>query len=351
MRTRFRLLPVAFALMAAVVLLAACGGSGGSGEDATKLLDQTFGSKAPIKSGTLGIAIAIDTGGAQGLNGPVNLKLAGPFESQGDKQLPKFDFTIGVDAAGQNLQLGAISTGDAGFVRFQGQDYALSPEVFASFKKGFEESQAQADKSKGNQTLATLGVDPRDWLKDAKVEGDETVAGTETIHVSAEIDVPKLLDGVNTVLAKAGSVTGQNQQVPRKLSDQQRKAAQDAIEKATFDVYTGKDDKILRKLVVDVDFKDSKGEKGKVEFSVTIGELNTPQSIQAPVNAKPLSDLTDALKGGGLGGLLGGAAGGAGSTDGGAPGNGDTVQAYTQCLQNAQGDITAQQACAKLLTP
>jgi len=27
------------------------------------------------------------------------------------------------------------------------------------------------------------------------------------------------------------------------------------------------------------------------------------------------------------------------------------VQAYTQCLQNAQGDITAQQACAKLLTP
>ncbi|MCX6385649.1 MAG: hypothetical protein NTV40_03270 [Solirubrobacterales bacterium] len=303
MLRHLRQFPVALALIGAVAAIASSGC--GASEDPTKLIDQTFGSKAPIKSGKLGILIAVDSKGTAGINGPLKIKLAGPFEGQGENKLPKFDFKITLGMSGQSIGVGLLSTGDGAFVSFGGQSYELSPKTFASFEKGFAQSQAQADKTKSNQILATLGIDPRDWLKDATVKGNKTIGDTETIQVNAAIDIPKLLNSLTTVLGKASSVTGAIKQIPQSLSAEELSALQKAITSATFDVYTGKDDKILRRLVIEIEVKDSKGRVGALDVTVDLSEVNVPQTIKAPANAKPFSDLSGVLKTIGLGGLTG----------------------------------------------
>jgi len=84
--------------------------------------------------------------------------------------------------------------------------------------------------------------------------------------------------------------------------------------------------------------------------------VGKPQTITAPQNAKPLSELTSQL--GGLGSVLGGGTGssGSGSSGSGSSGSssggpsGEALQAYSTCLQKADPSKPAElQKCADLL--
>jgi hypothetical protein len=67
-----------------------------------------------------------------------------------------------------------------------------------------------------------------------------------------------------------------------------------AVKDATIDVYTGKDDRLMRKLDVSVNFAPA-AEKVKnlvgasVRFTVEISDPNRPVTVQAPTNARPYS--------------------------------------------------------------
>jgi len=190
-----------------------------------------------------------------------------------------------------------------------------------------------------------------------------TFEGTTTIHIATGVDVSKLLDGIGQLLGKASQLgVSQTQRLPSTLTAAQKKQIQDAIQDPTFDVYTGKSDKIVRGITIKLKFNVPQASQqranglkgGQVTLDVKIGQLNQPQTINAPANAKPFSDLSSALSGlGALGALSGGATGGTGTTGGtgSSTGNSAKVQAYAQCVQQAAGDIGKQQACAKLLTP
>ena len=111
------------------------------------------------------------------------------------------------------------------------------------------------------------------------------------------------------------------------------------------------------------------GRSGTLTFTLEIDDLNQNQTINAPANAKPFSDLQQQLGGLGLGGALGGAGAGAGAGATGTPtapstgssssGSGSSgssssaaqqkVQRYAQCLQAANGDAAKAQKCATLL--
>ena len=61
----------------------------------------------------------------------MSLRLTGPFETQGKGKLPKFKLsTPRLEGDGQNIKAGLTSTGDKGFVTFQGTDYVVSDNVF-----------------------------------------------------------------------------------------------------------------------------------------------------------------------------------------------------------------------------
>ncbi len=208
-RPRILLLILAAVLAA---LIAGCGGSGGGGDSADEgtsvddLLTKTFSGTKKVESGKLDLSLGIDIQGSSDsqLQGPISLKLSGPFQTQGKGELPEFDMDASFEGAGQNLKAGLTSTGDKGFVNFQGTEYEVSDQVFQQFKTGYEQAQKQSKKKNGDeQSLATLGIDPRRWLTNAKNEGETKVGDTEVIKITGGVDVNKLLDDVNSALEKA----------------------------------------------------------------------------------------------------------------------------------------------------
>ena len=357
-------------LLAAALGLAACGsGSSGSGSSPQDVLRATFGPNRPVKSGRLDLGLSLDAKGLQGVTGPVALRLTGPFASGKDARLPTFDLTLGVLAGAQRYDAGAVSTGDKGFVRFQGQAYALSPALFQQFKDGFAKASAQSG-AKGSTTFKALGIDPLRWLKDPQGRGDEDVAGTPTRHVAAQVDVGKFLDDVNVLLGKADSigVAGSTAaKVPSRLTAQQIATIKGAVRSASFDVWSGKDDKTLRRMVIKVAFDvppaaraSAKGlQSGTLTLNLAIAGLNQPQTVRAPASSRPLSELTSALSA-----LTGGATGGTTAPSTTTPGTTTPPAAttppasgsgapssskYLDCLSAAGDDIAKVQRCASLL--
>ena len=299
--------------------LVACGG-----EDPQELINQTFQNTSDVRSGKIDVGLTINAQGSPQLSQPVTVKLTGPFQSQGQGKLPKFDFGVNINAAGQAYTAGATSTGTAGFVKVLGNAYELPPQLFASLQQNY--ARAQSSQNQG-ASLGSLGIEPRNWLVDPEVVGEEDVGGTATQHVSARIDVPKLLEDVNRAVAQARERNlPQAQSLPPSITPAQRQQVQEAIRNATFEFWTGSDDKVLRRLAIKIDFQVPAAERqgaggvsgGRLAFAYQLSGLNQPQQVAAPANPQPFAELVQAGRGG-LGALLG-AAGGAGGAPGAAPG-------------------------------
>jgi hypothetical protein len=349
----FRTLAVlVFALAAA--LLTACGGN--SSGDVKSTLDKAF--STPIRSARIDLEVTLKLDGVKQLNGPVKLSVQGPYETGGNQTIPKADWDIAASASGQNFSAGFISTGDNAWIGFQGQNYEVGKQVVAQINQQIKQAAGQ-NKNKG---FSQFGIDPRNWLTDAKDEGTEKVAGTDTDHVSAALDVSRFVDDLNQLVKKAGSSTGTSAQI----TPEQKKQIQDVVKNPRFDVYVGKADNVIRRLSADLSFSvpsDKQAQlgglkSGTLSFSIEFADVGKPQTITAPTSAKPLSELTSQL--GGLGSVLGGGSSsgssGSGSSGSGSSGSGSSgpsasaLQAYSKCLQKADPSKPAElQKCADLL--
>jgi hypothetical protein len=334
-------------------LVAGCGG-GGSGDqadastDVDQLLKDTFSGSKDIKSGKFDLALDVRAGGQ---TGALAVKIAGPFESQGKGKVPKLDITASFEGGGQNIEAGVTSTGDRGFVSFSGTDYEVSGPVWKQFIASYEQAG-----SKGNdQSLATLGIDPRKWLTNARNSGEAKVGDTDTVKITGDVDVTKLLDDVNAALQKIRSIGGSGAaNLPEQLTAEQKQQAADAIKDLSVEIYTGAEDKILRRMVVAMKVETPSGSSGgaqaaDVKFDLQLLDLNQGQDINAPESPKPFADLTSQLNSLGLGGL-GGLGGGSGSGSGSGGGTDQkNLEKYSQCIQDAAGNNDKIRKCADLL--
>jgi hypothetical protein len=345
---------VALVVLALVALgLAACGGSSSSkSSDARTLLDQTFSGTHKIKSGKASLHFSVDAHGDPSLQQPIKLAVNGPFQSAGKDQIPQFDLTVNIGAQGQSIQAGLTSTSDRVFVQFGGNAYEVPANLLAQLRQSMRQSQQQS--SKGKLSLGGIGIDPQRWLKDPKVVGKETVGGVETQHITAQLDVNALLADVDKLLAKLkqqGGVPGTSAaKIPSRIPDATRKQIEAAIKSSSVDVWTGASDKTLRKLALAVGVEPKNAGNGPkradVALSFELQDLNQPQTVKAPANVKPLSELLGQL-GGFLGGF-GGSSGGGGGSAGGA--TQQQLNAYANCLKAAGSDVAKAQKCATLLT-
>ena len=361
-----RLPLVLLVLLACLVGLSACGGD--DDEDVTTLLAQTFGGEADdVRSGRLDLNVRLNAKGLAQLQGPVSVRLSGPFESTKPRELPRFDFSLALSAQDQNIQAGAVSTGDKGFLRFQDQAYDIGEDLLKQFRDGYAEqakcTEEQGDKG-GGVSFRSLGVDPRRWLRDAERVGEEEVGGADTIHIASGIDVPRFLEDINRVLSRTD--VQQRQADPcnteqgdrpapqsRQLSEADRKQIAEAIKDARLDVWTGKDDKIMRRMNVELRFdvpqerrRNARGlQSGDIRFDLTLGGVNEEQRISAPADAQPLEQLTQRF-GGQVPGLGGGASGGTAPGAGTPAPTGEGSSEYMQCVNAAGEDIKKLQACA-----
>jgi hypothetical protein len=360
---RFRFLIVLATALTAAVAIAACGGDDGGGgdEDPQQVLDATFASGQTVDSGVFDVSLEVNAeGGDQG--GTLDASIGGPFQSE-EGAVPQFDVdaeaNLEAEGDGQDFSgsAGLTSTGEAAFVNFQDTDYEVPADAFSQFSSTFtqlqDQSEQQADAEGG--ALGALGIDPSNWLTDLTNEGDEDVEGTETVHISGSADVPELVGDLRSIAEKAPQAAGQ-QITPEQLS--QLDALTGIVESADIDVYSGKDDDILRKLEANLVLKppaaEGSPESVDVTFAITLSEVNEPQEIAAPADAKPLNELLGqfGLDSSALGSALGSAGAAAPVTPdaGGSPAGpaDDAAAAYLECLGNAQGEAALQQ-CEALL--
>ena len=329
-----------------------CGGdSADSGTSVDQLLDETFASGKSIDWGRLDSALDV----ASDSGDPVRLQVSGPFQSQGAGRLPQLDVDASFSGGGQSLEGGVTATADRAFVSYGGDTYEIAGPVFQQFKAGYEEAAKQSSGQK-DQSLASLGIDPRRWLTNAQNAGEAKVGDTDTIKITGDVDVPKLLDDVDGALEQVRRLGVQgSEQLPQRLTDDEKRQVEEAVEKLDVEIYTGADDRILRRMVIALGIKAPEGgEQGAdavdLRFDLQLLEVNEDQAIEAPQNAKSFDELVQQLEGLGLGNLgLPGAGAGAGGAGSGGAGQ-ENLEQYSQCIQKAGGNSEAVRKCADLLT-
>jgi hypothetical protein len=298
-----RLLILLALMLAGAATLSACGGE----EDVQAILEETFaGEDKEVDSGRVALGLRVTPTGGTPATGPIAARLEGPFAaSEEEDGLPAFDLDLSLNAGPQAFTAGVVSTGEAGFLRFQGGTFQLPEQVFAQFRQGYLQSRERSEQEEdGPQSFASLGIDPRGWLHDPQIVGEEEVGGAATTHIRADIDVAALLEDINRLLSQAGELgVAQPGQTPEQLTDEQRRLLTQAVRSAQMDLWTGADDRILRRLRLEVDYvipeearEEARGlTNGQLALEITIADLGEDQEIEAPEGARPLEELLGQL--------------------------------------------------------
>ena len=211
--------------------------------------------------------------------------------------------------------------------------------------------------------LASLGFPPASWRTNPTIVGTETVDGAPTTHLRAGVDVAALLADFDKLLAKESATTAKAG-LPTHISTSAASKVATALHGLSVDLWTGTSDSTLRRLTlgatVPVTGTTSTQLGGMTSaafrFSLDYTQLNQPQAIAAPTNARSYAQLQAKLKrlGSQLQSSLGGGLTGTGSTGGGSTGSGSTgsagqVSDYTTCINGAGGNVRKMQKCASLL--
>ena len=320
-RTRARAAILSLILVVGFAV-AGCGGDAGGDEDPGQVLDQTFDNPELIDSGVLDLSLE----GSAGAQGNISATLSGPFDGLADTStVPQADLAASVDVQGVtqsfNVEGGLTVTGENAYVTYQGQAYEVGTQIFRQIQSLFAQNVAQRQEGRGEQSFSetckrlirssggdvtACDVDVTSWLTNLSNEGTESVEGEEAIHVSGDADVDRIFSDLSGIVRQLPGAGAQS----RGLSQLQR--LRRAITSATIDVYSGVDDRLLRRLdlglVVDLSALSSASviPLGTLDLtaSVTLADLNTPQTVTAPENPRPGADLGTGL--GPLGSLDGG---------------------------------------------
>jgi hypothetical protein len=355
---RPRRLAAALTVAATAAGLSGCGG----GEDPKQVLDKAF--RTPIGSADVSMSLSVRLQGIPNVPQPIRVSLSGPYQTSGSKRIPRLDFRASLAAGPRSFNGRVVSTADNLFVGTQDRMYEVGKEQVAQANRQL--AQQQGDR----RTLASFGVDPRNWLTDAKTEDDVTVAGVQTTHVTGKVDVTRMLEDLNKVAQRAaGSVGGS----PGQLPEADRERVERVVKEPQLDVYVGKDDdkvrRVAAKVTLDVPEEDRSRlnglQSGDVNFNIELANVGDPKRVAAPPNPRPFSELQEDLQGllGGLGAGIGGAQGGQtpGGADGGqtpTPGGGgsgasdadaERLRRYAQCIEDAGDNQAAQRRCAEII--
>jgi hypothetical protein len=345
------------AVIAATCLaVAACGGSS---PGANKLLQQTFSGNHVVNSGNLRFSVTVTPSGSRTLTQPITFSFGGPFQGRGKGNLPASDFEVSASAQGKTGSLGVLSTGTTGYVTLGGTSYQLPASTFTQLESSFAQlASSSSGGSTGGSALSKLGIDPLHWLVHPSVAGTENLGGAGTTHIRAGVNVQALLQDLNTFLQKASSlgVSGAGQ-IPSGISANTRSQIAGKVENPSFDVWTGSQDKTVRKLTINmtlpVSGQDASLLGGLSSAGVSVvmeyANLNQPQTITAPATVRPFSEFTarvrpvlqeveSAL-----------ALGVSGASPSSGTGSASSLQSYSQCISAAGNDVAKMQRCAPLL--
>jgi|SRR5919201_1958413 hypothetical protein len=255
--------------LAALALLAGACGSGR--ESAQQILADTSANLGKIKSGDLAMELTFSAKGGK----QAGFSLEGPFALHAGR-LPDAQLDYTQNAGGRTATQTFISTGDKAYVRIRGTTYEL-PEATANEVRS---------------TVGTTGglqvIDLSSWMRDPTLHDGGEVGGADTDRIDAKLNVPAAVSGLMAIASQFGGTTG-----PGALSGASAEQVERAVHNATISVWTGKDDRLLRKVEMTLELSPAASEQIKsvigagAHFVLAISNPNEKVSVQRPANAKP----------------------------------------------------------------
>jgi hypothetical protein len=279
------------AVLAAVLGIAACGGSGKPASSSATLLSQTFTTGvSKIHSGVLSLTLDADLKGLKALGGkPISVVASGPFTESGG--LTAFDFSATVTAGTTTIPLGILSTGKKLYIEFGGTYYALPAGTVGSGATSWSSSTGASGAA---GLFSQLGIKPLSWLVAPKIVGSATVGGVATEHLSAQVDIAKLVTDAGKLAKRVGGSKASSILSGANLSE-----LASAVNSAQLDLYTGTGDHILRELRFALSFTVPSAAQsaldgvtaGSFTIDAQISDLNSPETVTAPTSSQPLSGL------------------------------------------------------------
>jgi hypothetical protein len=349
-RTAVAVLAIALPIIA---IVAGCGGgSSSNSEDPQQVLDQTFNNPTKISSGKLDLSISGSAEGQQ--SGNFSATISGPFQTDpSDKTaFPQLDLTANVSGSqgGPSISFDGslIATKDNAYVEYQNQAYEVGTAAFQQFATAYAKAAKQNQANGSSSGFSQFGIDPKTWLTNVSNEGTTDIDGTNTIHIHGDADVSKIVTDLQKVSQQTSGSTQQ-------ISPDQLKQLTDAVQTASIDVYSNADNHLLTKLAVSLAIAPpssagSTVSKINVNFSLTLSDVNQPQTITGPSNAKPIADLLSQL---GIPGLglpgVGGTTGGFPVPGGGSSsGAGSSSSSYQNCVAQAKSQADIQKCLQQL---
>lgn len=306
-------------LLVAAVTAGALGGCGGSGSpSAETLVNDTFASHKPAESGRVRLSFVLSTvssRGARGASDVLAVRLRGPFQSLGPARLPRFALQIALSSRGRRssgrpsaprtLRAGVTSTAGALFVELAGTQFLAPPATVQALLQGYAQASGTASSSPGGSPLARLGLDARGWLVHPRVAGPARVAGAETTHIVAGVDVARFLADMRKLSAAVAPLAlGAGTPGSGLLSPALAAALSSSVRSARANIYTGARDHLLRRLSLALAIaptartRPSLGGLRLATLRLLFGltDLNQPQRILAPSNPQPFTKLLPALE-------------------------------------------------------
>jgi hypothetical protein len=256
------------ALLAA--LLIGCGGGGP--QSANELLAETSANLGKIKSGDLVLEVVFSTkdGERTGFN------LEGPFQLRSGS-LPEAQLDYTQIAGNQTASQTFIMTGDKAYVRMGGATFELPADTAGQVRS----------------TLGATGslgvIDLRGWVKDPKLATGEEVGGAETDRITGRLNVATVVTGLVAIASQFGGTTPL-----APLEGKGAEQVEQAVDRATIDVWTGKEDRLLRKLEIGIEFSPAAEQVkslvgASVHFTLGISNPNEKVTIEKPTNVQPYS--------------------------------------------------------------
>lgn len=264
-------------LLLGVVALAGCGG--GDADPAT-VLSQTAENLGQIQSAeSMHLKLLVDPAGE---GDPFGFELEGPVALCQLRALPLLDVEYTQIANGQEATVGIVSNGEQGFVVVNDTAYEMREDQEADLRSACDDLEA------GDGGLESLRVG--DWVRDPKAS-----SGDDVDTVTGELDVVAVVnDLVDVARAFGGS------SLARLDRDDARRIAE-ATEDSSFELETGHDDHLLRRLFLEAelgfdvpeDLRRALGDVvgGTFTFELELEDPNSQVEVQQPANPRPASEL------------------------------------------------------------
>jgi hypothetical protein len=295
------LVPLIGALAATV--LAACGDSStgpssdpaASHAEAEKIIAKGTGVNEAARSGRIDGVVALSIKGIKRFEGPIELTANGVFDLPQGASVPDVDLDVGVSLNGGVLGGAIVIADETGYIKLGNAGYKLPSSISKTLV-----APAREAKNGLTKTGAMFYINPHEWQENARVIGEETIAGEPTVKLTADVlpakafaDLAHLVDFLTSI-----HVT-QALALPEHFTPKMQAALVRSVRSVKGEVWMGKDDDILRKAhvtgTVVVAKRDRKillgARSGKLDATVSISEVGDPQTVSAPKQLDSYANL------------------------------------------------------------